>query len=420
MLSRTSSLSKLRPIQSAPSKRKGSLILRRWPSSDFSIGISIPPKADGADHPLDGIYRDATSIAFPGRQGEDNAERLSLNQWGSLLSYFEGIGRDDLALNAVANINRVVADASTMGLSVVSNSHNSAPQRKITRRGRRGITTYQKRLIKSAGVILESEASRQNLTFYTTTLPPLDLSDLEKITSNWAELVRRFVQELGRELKRRGLPGEVVGVTEVQEKRFDRTGQIYPHLHLVFQGRRHRLASWAITPAVATELWCHQVELLLGKSIYRKATTQVESVKKSLKKELGKYLSKGSKIVRQALENGKADSLPACWAICTLSLRRRVKRQIVEIRHIGVTWLFDRRQDLQALGLMRFKDISFEVKSDTGHILREQVIGCAGFLSLDNWQELIMQTPEQLDSYINLKLGQALLSELDSAVVALP
>lgn len=382
-----------------PKKNKGgtNLKLTVWPSGDYSIGYSKPPKTDKGDHPLGGIQRDAFGIAWLNRPLPDNAKDLSLKDWVFLFEAFESMGRYDLASNAVAGMGSTADPENPMGLSVVSNSPISPPQRKI-RQGLSGITTYQKRLIKSAGALLERGGSQGDLTLLTCTLPNISEEENERVCKNWAKLIKSFTKELNRELERFNLPGQVVGVTEIQEKRLSKWGQVCPHLHIVFKGRINRYSDWAISKERAAELWNHQIELLIGREIYGQATTRIEKPRKSLKAELGKYLTKGSKLIRHIMELGKTELLPSAWVTCTLSLRKQVKQAIKKLSNPAINNLFDRRKELQSVGVMRYRDIEVDVGDDRHS--RTIVVGCAGYLQIENWRSLLFESREELDNFI--------------------
>jgi hypothetical protein len=374
-----------------------------WPSGDVSIGYSHPPVTDKAAHPLEGIVKDAWGIAFVNRQLPDNGADLSVSQWLKLFDFFVNIKRHDLASACIEAADGTVDPENPLGLSVVSNSPNSQPERKI-RRGLGGITTYQKRLTKSAGTILERQAGRGNLSFYTCTLPNICPDDLELIAQNWAKLTKSFCKELGRALERSGLPAMVVGVTEIQEKRLTRWGQICPHLHLVFQGRRNKFSAWAIDTNLATDLWNRQIELVIGKPFDGRATTRIEKPRKSMKAELGKYLTKGTNIINSIVEAGKIHLLPTCWVVCSLSLRRQVKREIRQFKNSAVENIFDRRSELQSIGVLRFRDILIQPDADPGG--REFCIGCAGYFVIENWRELLKPSRDELDAWILGRIEQ--------------
>ena len=211
-------------------------ICKRWPDHSFTIGKSQPVKHDKGNHPLDGISKDGFGTAYTPREPEVdlNGERLF-----ELAQKFEAAGLENEAYlvgqaagNAIANEGDGLNE--TMGLSVATNYH------KRTRKGLKGITPQGKRMVRSCAAILEDKYGRECITFGTATLPPLLAEEIVMVCNSWSDLTRKFFQELRRLLQRRGLSTDFVYVTEIQEKRFDRWGQVYPHLHWLMQGRLSR------------------------------------------------------------------------------------------------------------------------------------------------------------------------------------
>lgn len=402
MLTQHSEKSRPRPLSSAPSRRKGQLKLKVWPSGDFSIGTVQPPKSDKEAHPLKGIYKDAFGIVFISRQAEPVPGLLTLAHWMQIFDFFVEKGAFDAASRTIAAADSALAPALPLGLSVPSNSPKGLAERK-KRRGQNGITTNQKRLVKSAGAILEAGNEQSLISFLTCTLPSVSAEDLTLLAENWARLTKSFIKELSRELIRVGLPGEICGVTEIQEKRFERWGQVCPHLHLIFKGRKYWSDFWRISTAKVKDIWNHQVELILGHPFDGGATTRIEKPRKSLKRELGKYLTKGGKLVKSIIEAGKSHLLPTCWIVCSLSLRRRVKAGIRELRTLAVERLADNRSLLSSAGLLRYRDIVVDI--DTNGSRRTITVGFAGYFCLDNWRMLLCDSTDELYSIAELYIN---------------
>lgn len=200
-------------------------------------------------------------------------------------------------------------------------------------RGQSGISTYGKRLAKNAVLRLEREAGRECLSFLTLTIPGVGKEGGLHLVRNWAEIVRVFQQKLKRSLQRHGLSGEMVGVTEIQEKRFAATGVVALHLHIVFQGRQ-RYKGWALKPGDARSMWRSVLEPHLqqfSSELYWDAVENLVPVKYSASAYLGKYLSKGIKACSAIRAENPEIEFPNCWYLCTNSLRRKVKQQMMLI-----------------------------------------------------------------------------------------
>ena len=198
------------------------------------------------------------------------------------------------------------------------------------RRGRVGISTHGKKLVRNAALRLERQVGKNHLTFLTLTIPGIQQDGALNICRNWAEIVRVFQQKLKRMLQSKGLPGEMVGVTEVQEKRFEATKVPALHLHILFQGR-HPYRAWALTPTEIREAWKDVIRPYLSLEsgeFYWQAMENVQRVKHSAAGYLGKYMSKGVSTVNALYEVIPDIILPSCWYLCTNTLRRKVRANI--------------------------------------------------------------------------------------------
>ncbi len=197
-------------------------------------------------------------------------------------------------------------------------------------RGQRGISSHGKKLIRNSCYRLEQECPKSRLTFATFTLPAVSRDESLFLSEQWGEIQRRFVQKLGRALKAKGLPGEIVGAVEVQEERAFRDGILALHIHLVFVGRNHK-KTWAITPSEYNQLWKSVLEGYLfnsPESYDWRAVHNVQRVKKSVESYLGKYATKGVKSVSKLIAEFGENSLPRHWYTCTNSLRDRVVARV--------------------------------------------------------------------------------------------
>lgn len=211
------------------------------------------------------------------------------------------------------------------GSSLAPNSH-----REGQKRGQLGISTHGKKLVRNAALRLEREVGINQLTFLTLTIPGIQQQGALNICENWAEIVRVFQQRLKRMLQAKGLSGEMVGVTEVQEKRFRETNVPALHLHILFQGRRC-YEHWALTPTQIREAWKGVISPYLpidNGEFYWQAMENVQRVKKSAAGYLGKYMSKGVSTVNAIHEVIPDIVLPSCWYLCSSSLRRKVRGNI--------------------------------------------------------------------------------------------
>lgn len=218
-------------------------------------------------------------------------------------------------------------DMASMGSSTVSNSHSLSQ-----RRGLKGITCHGAKLVRNGAYLLQKRHGRSCLSFLTCTVPGMGRADLEAIASNWSRITRVFVQKLRRRLIAHGLSGEVVGVTEVQERRLSRRSEFALHLHLLFQGANLPY-QWKINSSEYREMWNSVIEIVVPRSLWTSedSSTRVESIRFCAEGYLGKYMSKGRKAIASTVEAGYADCLPSSWYICTLSLRRNVAARTLKL-----------------------------------------------------------------------------------------
>jgi hypothetical protein len=201
--------------------------------------------------------------------------------------------------------------------------------RKAQKRGSKGISRYGSKTVRNAGYLLEREYHRKRLTFATLTLPNVSKVDADRVIAAWSKIVKRFTEEVKRELQRHHLPAEIVSVTEVQEKRLKRSGICALHLHLLFKGTHSFRGGWAIAPTVLRDMWRSAVSPHLSEECDWSSCENMQRVKKSAAGYLGKYMSKGVGVLKALKESGGSTSVPSAWWNCTFSLRRKVKSEII-------------------------------------------------------------------------------------------
>lgn len=223
-----------------------------------------------------------------------------------------------------------------LGLSLLPNSHRVAlgmaqPPPERARRGSSGITRHGARTIRNAAFLLEQRYGIRHLSFLTLTLPASNDSEQYRVGLEWAEICRQFFQALGRLLEAAGLPATFCACTEIQMERYEESGGLPLHLHVVFPGRR-QYKSWAVSPEQFDALWynaltnrCPEFE---GRDF--SAACRVEMVKKSAEGYLGKYMTKGKATVTALLteDPGLAEFLPSTWWNCSLNLRRAIGKRM--------------------------------------------------------------------------------------------
>lgn len=278
----------------------------------------------------------------------------------------------------------------SMGLSMPVKTHKppEAPETR-ERRGQR-FTAYGRRMVRSAAFWMERRWSRANLSFLTVTVPTLPNRDIGKLGAEWREVVRRYKQELERELRRKGITSEVLLVTEIQEKRYRTTGLICPHLHIVFRGRKSRNAAWAISKERARKLWENVLSAILGFSVNAPASTRIEKIKKSVENYLSKYMSKGGKVIEEVIESGRRHLLPTSWWGMTNTLRDTVKAGCKQITQEMTDILYGQREELQQAGIIRwFHVLTVDVSQNHGEVI-EVPIAFVGKLARPEYQDMFI------------------------------
>lgn len=219
----------------------------------------------------------------------------------------------------------------SLGLSTCVISHKSLeqvsevkPERR--RKCQKGMTGAEKRLLRSMLYLMEKKVPKKQMSFLTLTLPSLSKYELVEMSNVWAEVIRRFIQELKRLLQRRDMPDVIAGCTEIQEKRWKYRGEVAPHAHLIFQGRLH--GAWAIRPEEIRQIWQRILSDMLGREVDCSYATRIERIKKNPVAYMSKYMSKGGKILKEITDT-YGDILPTSWLIGTQNLRSAVRDEII-------------------------------------------------------------------------------------------
>jgi hypothetical protein len=302
----------------SPNNSIGTYSGKVYPSGDFTIGrISNPPAAarDKETHPLSGINVDSYH-----HDGQEH----------KIYDY------DDR--------NPHLSNCPPMGLSDATNSHKPR-----TKRGQGGITSLGKRKVRSACALLDKSFRRRCATLGTCTIPGVTDQETEILDDNWSEIVRQFMQEIKRQLERRGCKNlEYVLVSEIQENRYRVHKVVGLHIHFLIQGRNKPSDPWAISKEDLRRIWQRIIENFLKRPVDCSAATRVESPRKSLGKEMGKYISKGSKITSQLKRDGKGHLLPSSYWGMSRSLSQRVDQATVKLTGDDAYWFLSSLNDFGA------------------------------------------------------------------------
>lgn len=252
---------------------------------------------------------------------------------------------------------------SYLGLSntVICHTEGVPPVKPQRIRKGKPITSHTKKMLKACSALLEEQVGREKIAFLTLTLPNFSEADLAKCNENFHELLRQYCQHLKRRLAKAGVSQEYVCSVEIQEGRWTEKGQLALHAHLVFQGKKYRYSNWILSKEEVRDIWAKLLTNLMGRNIECPAATKIEWVRKSVARYLGKYLSKGGKVVNQIIEANRREELPSKWDRISDALRRKVKQ---EIKHFTRNAKVQIAYNLEALKEQGILNWYYEVKVD--------------------------------------------------------
>lgn len=217
----------------------------------------------------------------------------------------------------------------------------SAPkssQKKRGTYGKHGITSFGRRVCKNSALLLERKYGRKRLGFGTCTLPGMGKEVLSTIISNWGDIVRRFYQKIRRLYKKRDAEFNYVGCTEIQESRFERTGLAVPHLHFVYVAKANLHNGYTCDTREFYEAWnasVNEVLVLRGQAPVmgidgHKGSVEVKGVRTSAGNYIGKYISKGCKVVQAMIEAG-FEQFPKQWWNASMQCKKMFKSSLISM-----------------------------------------------------------------------------------------
>lgn len=273
--------------------------------------------------------------------------------------------------------------------SYLSQPDKTSPQPPQNRRkrGSNGLPRAGKELIEDGLVYLWqlSKSLRFALVFWTVTIPThyqdgseISDGDHKLLLTKWPIIVRRIFEELTRLYRRRQIPEHYLYVTEPQEERFLGKGVFAPHLHAVMANRWNaekrnpykdkgfmNSGFWEVTTEETDEIVERILSNALGRPVDCRSACQLESIK-GLKGlffyltklgKIGRYISKGSKLLREMAEAGWEEYFPPNWYGCDRNVRQTV-RDSVQTYDLGETSLSDIRDGL------RRESLEFQFEND--------------------------------------------------------
>lgn len=257
--------------------------------------------------------------------------------------------------------------------------------RKAETYGKRGITLFGKRNLRNIPLLLQKKFGIKRLGFYTATLPVLSEDALELALDRWGEIVRRFFQKLKRLYKKRGREFWYISCTEIQESRYESYGMPYPHLHWVAESRPKRFGNFTLLANDIRIAWMQTVKEVLHpckdgfpetEQAYQ-ACIDAQVVKKSAAAYLGKYVSKGVKVVNKMIEDGY-EYLPRQWWSASMNCKKLFKKSLIHLCPETSHSIFYGLDDYLESGLLTYGDRNYVVFKSSGN---EVCIGCHGRMS---------------------------------------
>lgn len=248
--------------------------------------------------------------------------RRTQEEWQSLNDYR---GLMAAGFNPVLALEEQRLQAESQGLSKVASSPQKT--RHVSRLSSRGRT-----LVESALAVLERSVPRQAQTFLTLTLP--DIAIVRSLSGDEAlrRAVRRFRKLLEQKLSRAGLPPHIVIRPEAHPERSEAMGVAVPHWHGVCVGRRAGKA-WAFDIHWVQQTWRNALlaEGLIEEDTFMDASTNVQPVKKSLRRYMSKYLSKKCSPPAGVTEEQYWCLMPGTAYNLSRSLHRMIKSATVMV-----------------------------------------------------------------------------------------
>ena len=201
--------------------------------------------------------------------------------------------------------------------------------------GKKGITSFGKKMVRSSCYILEREVGRSNVSFLTLTLPPMPRDEAVVIAKDWGVLCNRLTQWIKRALVRGGVRPFVIGVTELQKKRSERGDPGALHLHVAFPGRTGHNRPWVVSKEAVGRQWMRMLSSRVGRTVTSPLRPYLRGVKKTLEHYLGKYMSKGACSNSELVEQNGWDVIPGQWWFCSQDMRVTVRRRIRKGSAVG-------------------------------------------------------------------------------------
>jgi hypothetical protein len=215
---------------------------------------------------------------------------------------------------------------------------SESSRKKEVKYGAKGITRYGRRFVRNTSLLHERFSGKSRLGFVTCTLPGVSEVVLRTLIEQWSEITRRFYQKMSRQLAKLDVKFQYVGVTEIQEKRFKTSGLPCPHLHFVYISRADSRSRYYLFVCQIHRAWNQALveglrksrdsALALGDGIW--GSVHAQRVRKSASAYLGKYISKGCKVLKDMQDAGWEDFPKQWWSADVLS-KKMFKNSLIKL-----------------------------------------------------------------------------------------
>jgi hypothetical protein len=234
-----------------------------------------------------------------------------------------------------------------LGLSMARNSDRPP------RYGFEGLTAPGRTNVSEALALLE--AKRSLLSFWSITAPTDALRHIARHDC-WPPFVEAVVRRLRRLLQKRLGQCLAVGVAELQPRRTRTLGIPCPHLHLVFVGRLHVRARWAISPAELDAI-IRDALAEVGFTVNDdcRSAGNVQRVKRSVRAYLAKYMTKGSSDAEVWKDGPWQGLIPRQWWLWSAECRAMVEACRTELPTGFLAWVWRNAPALLQEGLIYIK-----------------------------------------------------------------
>lgn len=235
---------------------------------------------------------------------------------------------------------------------------------------RTGLTDRARKMLRRSFAAWETQLQPGTCAFGTLTLSPDAVSSLmtsERHTPAVAYqgAVSRFMERLRKLLISRGLPGDVIWVTEIHPSRSQRTGIAIPHIHFVCQ-TAHIKYKWVIKPSEIKHLWESAINahgnVAEGKRFPSRC--EIKCVKKSVARYVSKYLSKTKKDAIVNTPNLDVSMIPERWYAIANAIHKLTRKMTSVMSGEEVCVILDWLQKRGCPIVKRWGNI--ELPSETG------------------------------------------------------